>query len=283
MTNKKLRLWKRAMAFVLSFMLLMPSIALAKDMEDLPDVSETEIVQVDLNAELEKALQENTMLENESEDRTEIFLDENEDIISENENIETNEKIPDTEEKVSDEDDISNKDVIPDTEEAQEDIDAQEEISPHAVSMPVTELYITRVRGKVNGIDREEIIKNCGKDLHIASDASAEAKTVFDRDTIRITMQYIGTHLSSQKQTASGDVHMTTSGAYDATTNGNGAATSFKMDYILTPRDQDVKQTVFEFSYFAYQPNGVNIYPERYYRSLTVNWGESAGSGAAPA
>ena len=75
--------------------------------------------------------------------------------------------------------------------------------------MPVTELYITQVRGKVNGLDREEIIKNCGQDLHIASDASAEAKTVFDRDTIRITMQYIGTHLAYQKQTASGDVHMT--------------------------------------------------------------------------
>lgn len=48
MTNKKLRLWKRAMALVLSFMLLMPSIALAKDMEYLPDTMETEVIQVDL-------------------------------------------------------------------------------------------------------------------------------------------------------------------------------------------------------------------------------------------
>ena len=58
MINKKLRLWKKAMAFVLSFMLLIPSVALAKDTEGLPDVSGTEIVQVDLNAEIEKALQE---------------------------------------------------------------------------------------------------------------------------------------------------------------------------------------------------------------------------------
>jgi hypothetical protein len=42
MINKKLRLWKKAMAFVLSFMLLIPSVALAKDTEGLPDVSGTE-------------------------------------------------------------------------------------------------------------------------------------------------------------------------------------------------------------------------------------------------
>ena len=285
MKNEKIRLWKRAMAFVLSFMLLMPSIALAKDMEDLSDVSETEIVQVDLNSELEKALQENTMLENESVEGTEIFLGEDEDIISENDNIETSEKIPDTgildTEEVSDKDDISDEDVALDTEEEQEDIDSLEEISPQAVSMPVTELYIHNVKGKVDGQEEIEFI-NCGKDLHIASSASAEAKTVFDRDTIRITMQYIGTHLAYQEQTASGDVHMTASGIYDATTNGSGAATSFKIDYILTPRDQDVKQTVFEFIYRPYHADGNNYYPEIYYRRLTVNWGESADAGAAP-
>lgn len=287
MINKKLRLWKKAMAFVLSFMLLIPSVALAKDTEGLPDVSGTEIVQVDLNAEIEKALQESGMSENETADGTDIFLGEDKDIISENDNTEIDEgisgtNIVDTEDIVSGEENVSDEDANIDTGENQEDIDLQGEISARGVSMPVTELYITQVRGKVNGLDREEIIKNCGQDLHIASDASAEAKTVFDRDTIRITMQYIGTHLAYQKQTASGDVHMTASGIYDATTNGSGAATSFKIDYILTPRDQDVKQTVFEFVYRPYHADGNNYYPEIYYRRLTVNWGESADAGAAP-
>ena len=287
MINKKLRLWKKAMAFVLSFMLLIPSVALAKDTEGLPDVSGTEIVQVDLNAEIEKALQESGMSENETADGTDIFLGEDKDIISENDNTEIDEgisgtNIVDTEDIVSGEENVSDEDANIDTGENQEDIDLQGEISARGVSMPVTELYITQVRGKVNGLDREEIIKNCGQDLHIASDASAEAKTVFDRDTIRITMQYIGTHLAYQEQTASGDVHMTASGIYDATTNGNGAATSFKIDYILTPRDQDVKQTVFEFVYRPYHADGNNYYPEIYYRRLTVNWGESADAGAAP-
>ena len=61
-------------AFVLSFMLLIPSVALAKDVDISGNASETEFVQVDLNAELEKAMQENDILEDEMPDGTGILL-----------------------------------------------------------------------------------------------------------------------------------------------------------------------------------------------------------------
>lgn len=200
MKDKKLGFWKKMMSLVLSFMLLMPSTVFAKDMEDLSDVSGTEIVQVDLNAELEKALQENSMLESKAVDETRVLPDIDEDIESENE------------EPKLDEDDIDKPD---NAEENLEVEDSLMEISPRGVSMPVTELYIYRVKGVSDGETKTEEIKNCGQGLHIASNASAEAKTVFDRAELRISVQYIGTFLQRQKQTATGDIYMTNSAPYN--------------------------------------------------------------------
>jgi len=147
MINKKLKLWKRVAAFVLSFMLLIPSVALAKDVDISGNASETEFVQVDLNAELEKAMQENDILEDEMPDGTGILLGSDENDISEKDNLEADGDIlgtdtPDIKEKIPANEDIPDEDVFSDSVEDTEIADSQMEISARGVSMPVTELYI---------------------------------------------------------------------------------------------------------------------------------------------
>lgn len=78
MKNKKSRLWKRSMALVLSFLMLLPSVALAKNTNVVDDAPKTEVIQVDLNAEIEKAMQEDGNLD----DGLEIIVGGNEETAS---------------------------------------------------------------------------------------------------------------------------------------------------------------------------------------------------------
>ena len=228
--------WKKVMAAMLSFMLLMPTAALAAETENSGNAVETEVVQIDLNAELEKFLQEHDISE--------------------------------TEEDVSD---VDIEGVISNVETEQDEA-SMSAISPMAVSMPVTGLYIFKVEGNVDDSKQAESIE-CGQGKHIASNASAETQTAFDKGQVRISVRYIGTHLAWQKQLVS-DGYVSGSGAYDATTNGSGAATSFTIDYTLTPSNSEAAQTVFDFKYRPYYANGQGYYVDLYHRTLTVNWGE---------
>ena len=51
----------------------------------------------------------------------------------------------------------------------------------------------------------------------------------------------------------------------------------------MTPRDTQAEQTVFEFEYTPYQSNGINIYPGKYYRRLTVKWADAISDVTPPA
>ncbi len=174
MKTKKSRLWKRSMALVLGFMMLLPSVALAEDTDASDNLPKTEAVQIDLNAEIEEALQEDSNLE----DGPQVTIGGKEEDVSGNDSFES-----------------------------------EKEISPRGVDYPVTELYIIGVRGASDGEKTSETV-NCGKNIHIASDASKETRNFYDKSTaLTITLQFYGTHLLSQKTTITGDIHMTGSHA----------------------------------------------------------------------
>lgn len=243
MKTKKSRLWKRSMALVLGFMMLLPSVALAEDTDASDNLPKTEAVQIDLNAEIEEALQEDSNLE----DGPQVTIGGKEEDVSGNDSFES-----------------------------------EKEISPRGVDYPVTELYIIGVRGASDGEKTSETV-NCGKNIHIASDASKETRNFYDKSTaLTITLQFYGTHLLSQKTTITGDIHMTGSSPYDYVLGPNGGIKNYKMDYVLTPRDKQAEQTVFDISYIAYMSDGVHTYPGRYHRTLTINWGDALSDIPAP-
>lgn len=260
MRNKKLSFWQKTVALVLSFMLFVPTAAFAKESDVMTDVPKTEVVQIDVNAEIEKMLQEDETIED-----TMLYDEEKSDSDAE----QFAEKSKQEENGVSD------------IEENQEDADFQEGISPRGVPTPTTELIIQTVSGQVDGTKVEEVI-NCGKNKHIASNASAVAKTPFDKKEVTISVRYIGIFLNKQSKTATGDIYISESAPYNNVINGSGASTAFTIDYRLTPRDQNVEQTVFEFKYRPYYANGTDIYSEYYYRRLTINWGESVSDIPGP-
>ncbi len=246
MMNRNLKFGKRPIAFLLSLMLLLPSVALAKDTDNVDETPKTEVVQVDLEAEIEKALQEDGNLE----DNLQVIVGESGEDVSEDDSIES-----------------------------------EKEISARGVEYPVKELYIIGVRGSYNGLEQSELI-NCGKGRHIADNASAITYNKYNKYNknvpLTITVQYVGTHMLSQKQTTTGDIYMKGGAPYDHVLNGL-ASTAFKMDYVLTPRDTQAEQTVFEFEYTPYQSNGINIYPGKYYRRLTVKWADAISDVTPPA
>lgn len=256
------------MALVLSFLMLLPSVALAKNTNVVDDAPKTEVIQVDLNAEIEKAMQEDGNLD----DGLEIIVGGNEETASPISDFETDKEAPDV------------AATEPENEISDEDADSPKEISPRGVAYPVTELYILSARGEVNGIENREVL-NCGKGKSIDSNASAETILTYDKSTpLTITMQSIGFHLASQKWSTTGDIYLTCNGApYDYVIGPSGGVKDFKMDYVLTPRDTQAEQTVFDFSYSAYMSDGTHTYPERYHRRLTVNWGDAISDVQPPA
>jgi len=172
MMNRNLKFGKRPIAFLLSLMLLLPSVALAKDTDNVDETPKTEVVQVDLEAEIEKALQEDGNLE----DNLQVIVGESGEDVSEDDSIES-----------------------------------EKEISARGVEYPVKELYIIGVRGSYNGLEQSELI-NCGKGRHIADNASAITYNKYNKYNknvpLTITVQYVGTHMLSQKQTTTGDIYM---------------------------------------------------------------------------
>ena len=84
--------------------------------------------------------------------------------------------ISETEEDVSD---VDIEGVISNVETEQDEA-SMSAISPMAVSMPVTGLYIFKVEGNVDDSKQAESIE-CGQGKHIASNASAETQTAFDK------------------------------------------------------------------------------------------------------
>lgn len=151
-------------------------------------------------------------------------------------------------------------------EEIKEEVENEDEISPIAASNPATEIYVSTVEGTSVGEPKVETL-NSGKGMHITANTSVTLKNVYDsHKPVTITLQRKGMSFLWQNASVTGNIDMR-SNTYGTSSD------DFYSIYTLTPRDQDIKQSIFRFEYIPYSADGKTVYPEKSVREVIINWG----------